>query len=48
MEQLRKHTGRHPDDPSARMELWLAIKAKQALGAREGAETAADALTTPA
>ena len=36
MEQLRKQTGRHPDDPSQRMELWLALKAKQALGAREG------------
>jgi purine catabolism regulator len=40
MEQLRKQTGRHPDDPAARMELWLAVKAKQALGAHEGAETA--------
>jgi purine catabolism regulator len=38
MEQLRKQTGRHPDDPAQRMELWLAVKAKQALGAREGAE----------
>ena len=37
MEQLRKQTGRHPDDPAQRMELWLAVKAKQALGAREGA-----------
>ncbi|HXH87081.1 MAG TPA: PucR family transcriptional regulator ligand-binding domain-containing protein [Gaiellaceae bacterium] len=36
MEQLRKQTGRHPDDPAQRMELWLALKAKQALGAREG------------
>ena len=36
MEQLRKHTGRHPDDPSQRMELWLAVKAKQALAARAG------------
>jgi purine catabolism regulator len=36
MEQLRKQTGRHPDDPEQRMELWLAVKAKQALGAREG------------
>jgi purine catabolism regulator len=40
MEQLRKQTGRHPDDPSQRMELWLAVKAKQALAAREGGETA--------
>jgi DNA-binding PucR family transcriptional regulator len=38
MEQLRKQTGRHPDDPEQRMELWLAVKAKQALGARDGAE----------
>ena len=36
MEQLRKHTGRHPDDPAQRMELWLALKARQALGARGG------------
>ena len=34
MDQLRKQTGRHPDDPTQRMELWLAVKAKQALGAR--------------
>ncbi len=39
MEQLRKQTGLHPDDPAQRMELWLAVKAKQALGAREGSET---------
>ena len=38
MEQLRKQTGRHPDDPEQRMELWLAVKAKQALGARDGVE----------
>jgi PucR family transcriptional regulator, purine catabolism regulatory protein len=38
MEQLRKQTGRHPDDPAERMELWLAVKAKQALGARPGAD----------
>ena len=36
IEQLRKQTGRHPDEPEQRMELWLAVKAKQALGAREG------------
>jgi purine catabolism regulator len=35
MDQLRKQTGRHPDDPAQRMELWLAVKAQQALGARE-------------
>ena len=38
MEQLRKQSGRHPDDPEERMELWLAVKAKQALGARERME----------
>jgi hypothetical protein len=38
MEQLRKQTGRHPDVPEERMELWLAVKALQALGARERAE----------
>ena len=38
MDQLRKQTGRHPDDPAQRMELWLAVKAMQALGAREGVE----------
>ena len=43
MEQLRKQTGRHPDDPAQRMELWLAVKAKQALAAREGAERPAPA-----
>lgn len=36
MEQLRKQTGLHPDDPAQRMELWLAVKALQALGARDG------------
>jgi len=40
MDQLRKQTGRHPDDPAQRMELWLAVKAQQALGARQGAEPA--------
>jgi PucR family transcriptional regulator, purine catabolism regulatory protein len=34
MERLREQTGRHPDDPSERMELWLALKARQALAAR--------------
>jgi purine catabolism regulator len=38
MERLRKQTGRHPDDPAERMELWLAVKAKQALVARAAAE----------
>lgn len=39
MEQLRKLTGRHPDDPSQRMELWLAVRARQARQAREAATT---------
>ena len=43
MEQLRKQIGRHPDDPEQRMELWLAVKAKQALGAREGGDVLVDA-----
>ncbi len=34
MEQLRRETGRHPDDASQRMELWLAVRARQALAAR--------------
>ena len=38
MDALRKQTGRHPDDPQQRMELWLAIKARQALAAREASE----------
>jgi purine catabolism regulator len=36
MERLREQTGRHPDNPEERMELWLAVKARQALGARNG------------
>jgi DNA-binding PucR family transcriptional regulator len=36
MDRLREQTDRHPDDPDQRMELWLAIKAKQALAARNG------------
>jgi PucR family transcriptional regulator, purine catabolism regulatory protein len=36
MERLREQTGRHPDEPEQRMELWLAVKARQALGARTG------------
>ena len=35
MDRLRRETGRHPDDPAQRMELWLAVKARQALQARE-------------
>ncbi len=38
MEALRKQSGRHPDDPQQRMELWLALKAKQALAARDVSE----------
>jgi purine catabolism regulator len=34
MERLREQTGRHPDSPAQRMELWLAVKAAQALAAR--------------
>jgi DNA-binding PucR family transcriptional regulator len=34
MERLREQTGRHPDDPEQRMELWLAVKARQALASR--------------
>jgi purine catabolism regulator len=41
MERLREQTGRHPDDPGERMELWLAVKARQALAARTGRSTAA-------
>jgi PucR family transcriptional regulator, purine catabolism regulatory protein len=36
MMRLQERTGRHPDDPEQRMELWLAIKAAQALRARGG------------
>jgi PucR family transcriptional regulator, purine catabolism regulatory protein len=36
MERLREQTGRHPDDPEQRMELWLAVKARQARAARNG------------
>jgi purine catabolism regulator len=39
MDRLREQTGRHPDDPQQRMELWLAVKAKQALAARNGRST---------
>jgi hypothetical protein len=38
---LREQTGRHPDDPGERMELWLAVKARQALAARTGRSSAA-------
>ena len=36
MMRLQERTGRHPDDPEQRMELWLAVKASQALRARGG------------
>jgi purine catabolism regulator len=39
MERLEEQTGRHPDRPAERMELWLAVKAAQALQARSGAPT---------
>jgi purine catabolism regulator len=41
MERLREQTGRHPDDPEERMELWLAVKARQALAARNGRSSTA-------
>jgi PucR family transcriptional regulator, purine catabolism regulatory protein len=34
MDRLREQTGRHPDDPKQQMELWLAVRARQALVAR--------------
>jgi hypothetical protein len=34
MDRLRDLVGRHPDDPEQRMEMWLAVKARQALAAR--------------
>jgi DNA-binding PucR family transcriptional regulator len=39
MDRLREVTGRHPDDPEQRMELWLALKAHDALDARRGSAT---------
>jgi PucR family transcriptional regulator, purine catabolism regulatory protein len=36
MERLREQAGRHPDEPREQMELWLAVKARQALDARAG------------
>jgi purine catabolism regulator len=36
MDRLREQTGRHPDEPQEQMELWLAVKARQALAARAG------------
>jgi purine catabolism regulator len=40
MERLGELTGRHPDDPAQRMELWLAVKAGEALAARNGERVA--------
>ncbi|MGI8421961.1 MAG: PucR family transcriptional regulator [Gaiellaceae bacterium] len=37
MERLAEQTGRHPDQPQQRMELWLAVKAAQAHATRRGA-----------
>jgi purine catabolism regulator len=34
LERLRERTGRHPDDPADRMELWLAVTAMQVLAGR--------------
>jgi purine catabolism regulator len=45
MERLAEQTGRHPDRPNDRMELWLAVKAVQALAAREGPREPAHALS---
>jgi purine catabolism regulator len=39
MERLRDRTGRHPDDPADRMELWLAMKAAQVLSRRSAPPT---------
>jgi DNA-binding PucR family transcriptional regulator len=36
MDRLREQTDRHPDNPEERMELWLAVKARQAVAARTG------------
>jgi purine catabolism regulator len=43
MERLAERTGRHPDRPNDRMELWLAVKAVQALSARNGSRDGARA-----
>jgi purine catabolism regulator len=39
MERLAEQIGRHPDKPQERMELWLAVKAAQALQARSAPAT---------
>jgi PucR family transcriptional regulator, purine catabolism regulatory protein len=47
MDRLREQTGRHPDDPEQRMELWLAVKARRALAARLAAESNSGAAVSP-
>jgi PucR family transcriptional regulator, purine catabolism regulatory protein len=41
MARLEEQTGRHPDNPADRMELWLAVKAAQALASRSPARDGA-------
>jgi purine catabolism regulator len=48
MDRLREQTGRHPDDPEQRMELWLAVKARRALAARLAGEAKPAAAVSPA
>jgi len=48
MDRLREQTARHPDDPEQRMELWLAVKARQALGARLATTSNAAPVASPA
>jgi purine catabolism regulator len=48
MDRLREQTGRHPDEPEQRMELWLAVKARQALAARLATESKTSAVASPA
>jgi purine catabolism regulator len=38
MDRLREQTGLDPDEPAQRLELWLAVKAAQALAARQAHE----------
>jgi len=47
MDRLREQTGRHPDDPEQRMELWLAVKARQALGTRLATEAKSPPVASP-
>jgi PucR family transcriptional regulator, purine catabolism regulatory protein len=42
MMRLQERIGRHPDDPEQRMELWLAVKASQAVRARRGNDGGSD------